>query len=116
MCQRYYEKSYDLTTNPGTNTEGGMAAGYFNATGGINQRFSIFFKVTKRSVPNVSGWDAVGNANKCSAWNSGNARTDNLVTGSRFFGLIGTQSFAFNEANLGAYYAFGTHWTADSEL
>jgi hypothetical protein len=116
MCQRYYEKSYDVNTNPATATSNGMASGYYNATNGINQRFPIRFAVTKRSTPTMLGWDAAGNANKVTCWNSGNAQTNNLSSGSRSFVLIGTQSAAFNEADLGGYYAIATHWTADSEL
>jgi len=116
LCQRYYEKSYDVTTNPGTATTNGMASGYYNATNGINQRFPIKFAVTKRSTPTMLGWDAAGNANKVTCYNSGNTQTNNLSSGSRSFVLIGTQGAALNEADLGGYYAITTHWTAESEL
>ena len=117
-CQRYYEKSYDYGDAPGSNVGAtGMTFGHYGGPSGANYRYSESFRVTKRIGPTMLGWDAVGNANKMSAFNTGNARTDNYGTGSRLVGASSTYNFHIREANLATdERSFGTHWTADAEL
>ena len=61
LCQRYYEKSYDMSTAPGTVTNSvgpdyGSVSGY--ATGGSTASVVLYqnssFKVTKRATPTVT--------------------------------------------------------------
>jgi hypothetical protein len=53
MAQRYYEKSYDTETNPGTATENG-AEMILNARNPGNPHKYTSFKVTKRTTPTLT--------------------------------------------------------------
>jgi hypothetical protein len=48
LCQRYYEKSYDIDTVPGTSTGNGAYWGDHSSHGDNTSLNPIFFKVTKR--------------------------------------------------------------------
>lgn len=80
LCQRYYEKSYELATAPGTATDSGfilaMTGGSQAGSSGIHDAY-IFFKVTKRSNPTVTVYDNAGNINKCRRTAVGVANYDN---------------------------------------
>lgn len=58
LCQRFYEKSYDIDTNPGTVTQNGSHTQYLpvNTTGGD---FNVRFHVPKRVVPTVTCYSPV---------------------------------------------------------
>lgn len=79
-CQRYFEKSYNLETAPGTATDTGfilaMTGGQQGSTAGINDCF-VFFRTTKRTSPTVTVYDNAGNANKCRRTAVGVANYDN---------------------------------------
>ena len=69
LCQRYYQKSYEVGTVPGTatyvnaiNTFGTAAA---STAGTIGTQ--AFFRVDMRTTSTVSIWDASGNSGKVSA-------------------------------------------------
>ena len=49
LCQRYYEKSYDLDTPPLTATNNGAVSQYSNASTSV--RGSVIFRVVKRDIP-----------------------------------------------------------------
>jgi hypothetical protein len=55
LCQRYYEKSYDLATALGTATLLGAASQWYGAFNG-NHRTWAPFKVTKRVAPTFRGY------------------------------------------------------------
>lgn len=64
LCQRYYEKSYEIDVVPATNTyvgRGGAAAVAASSTQ-LDQSSSINFKVTKRSAPTMQYWRQQGTA------------------------------------------------------
>jgi hypothetical protein len=50
LCQRYYEKSYDLGTSLGTNTELGVVTNWGSSQGDGFTGTTIYFKVSKRST------------------------------------------------------------------
>ena len=56
LCQRYFEKSYDTGTAPGTNT----VVGFWTLAGSTNQSnnmlLPIRWKVEKRAAPTVTGY------------------------------------------------------------
>jgi hypothetical protein len=56
-CQRYYEKSYDLTTAPGTATFAGHV-GVGNLASAAAARFTVPLKVSKRTTPSVTIYSA----------------------------------------------------------
>lgn len=114
LCQRYYEKSYDLATYPGT----AAAPGYHNcvaAAGGYFLSSSPTFKSTKRGTPlvNVYRYDngAVGSFSEYS--NTGSLVSSRVasVTG------IGAQAFEMRgsgDVNAGNICRY--HWAADAEI
>ena len=68
LCQRYFEKSYDHSTQAGTATSSGSLnngglTGMNNASHAT--RASIRYKVTKRAHPTVTTFDLSGNSGKC---------------------------------------------------
>jgi hypothetical protein len=59
MCQRYYEKSYDLTTVPGTSTDIGALLAV--SPGNVNRVFaSIQLRVSKRGQPTYTIYSTTG--------------------------------------------------------
>jgi hypothetical protein len=54
LCQRYYEKSYDMGTTPGTATSAGAIAIYTGATGIGGVRIPVQYKVTKRALASLT--------------------------------------------------------------
>lgn len=113
MCQRTYEKSYDLDTAPGATD---TLAGIYNHIGSPASATSMgivpSFKVPKLAVPTITVYDMVGNARKLSSWN-GSTQTNNItatadqVTTTKFRVLAGVAS--------GNYELFG-HYTAECDL
>jgi hypothetical protein len=80
LCQRYYEKSYDIGTAPGTATDSGfvlaMPGGAQASSSGIHDAY-INFKVTKRTAASMTIYDNAGNINKCRRTAVGSANYDN---------------------------------------
>jgi hypothetical protein len=63
MCQRYYEKSYNVETAVGTNTSTGLQR-LTIAQNSIYARATIFFKVPKRAAPTMTFWLSDGTSNQ----------------------------------------------------
>jgi len=115
LCQRYYEKSYNVDVVPGTNTsvsilgptgiQGSTTANEISATG--------FFRVTKRATPTMVYYDPVGNVGKCNrvqqgiANNNNSSILDNAVGANMFSGYSGSGATAS---------AIMFHYTATAEL
>ena len=62
LCQRYYNKSYDTTTTPGTSTYNGCYSGSgWYATAGVSWGGANFvFPVTMRAVPSLTTYSTDG--------------------------------------------------------
>jgi hypothetical protein len=80
LCQRYYEKSYEQATVPGTAT--GVGAQHFpsntNAASALYVASTIKFAVVKRTAATIRCWDWAGNATRVSDFTLGGlVRTDN---------------------------------------
>jgi hypothetical protein len=56
-CQRYYEKSYDLATNPGTATNAGRM-NYRAHTATNYARFMYYYRTRKRDTPTVTPYSS----------------------------------------------------------
>jgi hypothetical protein len=115
LCQRYFEKTYDLTTAPGTNT--GSSRWWFNGTNdnGGNGYFPIYFKVIKRADPTITFYQVGGTAG---SWNYHSAATG-ATTGTAGVSVSGTGNMTcYTLASGGAFLGMFTsgHWTASSEL
>jgi hypothetical protein len=107
-CQRYYQKTYNLTTDPGSATLVGsrhanvaLASTYF--------RMEIMFKQSMRAAPTVVLYSNSGTSGKINM--DGTDETGTVL-------YTGDSGFASNTAPAGppsvAYYIY--HWTAVAEL
>jgi hypothetical protein len=109
-CQRYYEKSYDVGTMPGTATNLNIwqAAAY---SGSLSGAVMVYFLVTKRAAPVVSIWDGGGNAGKY-----GQRYGSSWYQNQNNFTVVesGAHGFYGDLSGTGAYAAI--HYTAESEL
>jgi hypothetical protein len=115
LCQRYYEKSYDVDVSPGTNTTSGAPYLTGSTDGGNNQGIPIFFKVTKRASPTMTAYRTSGTVG---VWDY---RTSSTGPGtvSITFNEIGTSGVGRATGSLGAAWVtswmYG-HWVASIEL
>lgn len=107
LCQRYYEKSYNMSNAPGVPT-GGVGEYLVDPTTGGN--FSFPFKVRKRAVPTVTGYSPAGNAGKYLDVTSV-AEFDITIGGSSETGAL-AQLASHGAADEQVQW----HWTASAEL
>jgi hypothetical protein len=114
LCQRYFEKSYDLAVVPGTNTADGivMVDTYYS-----NARFvatHVPLMVPKR-IGNwtLTYWDRVGNLTRTSEYSSA-TWTDNLTSSGTFLVSQGQNRFLVYPSNSNDNAGF--HFTASAEL
>lgn len=109
LCQRYYEKSYDIATAPGTNT--GAAASIEDLSMPTSSPLRVRFAVSKRAVPAMTVYDAAGTVNRVTAWIPAQTNGQSLSALDNF----GNSGFkAFLTAVGLTRLAF--HWTADAEI
>jgi hypothetical protein len=112
-CQRYYAKSYNLTTAVNTNTLDGVY--WVNTSTGASNFFTvpIIFPVQMRAAPTVTPISSAGTNDQ---WNYGRNGASGTVT--TYGGNVSTTAARFY-ANVGASWvvveAYG-HWTASAEL
>jgi hypothetical protein len=112
-CQRYYEKSYDYSTTPATNTETGTVSlnGLSTSSKQIRSHDTRYYP--KRTAPTVTIYDVAGNSGRWSTYNSAGSKTDN-VSGIAVI-TKGIQSFqVYQNGTVAAGYQY--HFTSDAEL
>jgi len=108
LCQRYYEKSYDLGTSPGTasNTNGYISS----RAASTDIDISVPFKVKKRTVPTVTNYNPLTGS-------AGEARNDsagsNVALGAFF---IGESGYNIARGALSNAQKLSWHFVADCEL
>ena len=109
LCQRYYEKSYDLDDAPGTSMATGVC--WFGAgTETINHIIApVRYTVTKRVAPTITLFDLHGNINKVSYSHAAPNKTGTADQ-------IGNAAFRAYTDNSTAKKELIFHWTADAEL
>lgn len=102
-CQRYYEKSYDVDTAPGTNT----SLGRFELTGTSANPFrgSTDFQIYKRALPTVTTYSTAGTSGVI-----GTGAGDQTPT----FSTLSTKAFIVYYA--AANYTVLFQWVSDAEL
>jgi len=111
LCQRYYEKSYDTATAPGSiNIDRGVQV---YKAGVVDNLGQILFKVTKRPAASINvvlyNW-ATGATASC-------RDISNSVDKSIAANGIGDNGFYWNNINtFTANSVMKWHWTADAEL
>lgn len=124
VCQRYYEKTYDLDQAPGTNTGSGTVyVPMPGATTAIAQYGTVQYKVTKRATPTITGYTAAGTSATWQVRDNGGTIDNN---GSTSIDQVGITNFriritAITSSPLTAssssnwYIAYG-HWVADARI
>jgi len=115
FCQRYYQKSYNYSTAPGSAvtvmTQGVFSPGS-NATGQTFQSAYGPFKATMRAVPTVTTYDNAGNSGKAS-WSNGSTWTDNgTITGT----FIGDGFVNVAAGPFSGLFQINFHYAATAEL
>lgn len=114
-CQRYYEKSYQLSTAPATADQTG-SYGFCVGTNSVAANFFTYapvLKVTKRATPTITIYDYAGNSGKVTKVSAVDlSLTDNqTATADR----IGESGFRIYSA-LGTAGGFYGHYVASAEL
>ncbi|WLR98634.1 hypothetical protein [Shinella sumterensis] len=110
LCQRFYEKSYDLGVAPGTASS---AVGSVCKSMDASQNFATLhmpFKVTKRSIPSVAVYNPATGASGQASVDAGSVS----MSSSR----IGQSSFLATVSNtlVTASVFIAAHFTAEAEL
>ena len=111
LCQRYFEKSYDESTTPGTSTDTGALLGI--SPGNTNRVFaSIQLRVTKRGAPTYTIYSTTGASGNIRDVTAGADKAVSLATtaGQNGVGLICTAGITAVTNTLAFQY------TASSEL
>jgi hypothetical protein len=106
-CQRYYEKSYEIETTPGTATQVGMSLLQLPTASTGNIRFITPFKVTKRTAPSIALYDGAGTINKV-MYDYGNGKTGTAVPSQ-------TNVDVYSDGTTNKY-EMGFQWTANAEV
>lgn len=116
MCQRYYEKSYDVDTVPATATLASVMRFPYGAASSIVYA-NLNFKVPKRTSPTVNTWDQAGNSGRMSFYSgTAGALTNNLNALASNWGGVSNWGFSANTSTAGAAGTYTVQWTADAEL
>lgn len=115
ICQRYFEKSYNITTAPGTVTDVGA---FFHQSGGSFSdprwfKNVVHFKVHKRTTPTVVSYSPSTGASGQVA--GAGPSTGTVTDGAQSLTNIGEASFA-NGDNVRILNLATFHWTADAEF
>ncbi len=108
LCQRYYEKSYSISTALGTVTDNGQFS--YPAISGTQCFGTVFFKTRKRGIPSVTSYSpTTGTAGKIYQ-NAGSDR-DSVITGigETSFNIYATTAYSASTSGI-------AHWIANSEL
>ena len=116
LCQRYYEKSYNVDVAPGTNTSVGSYYAYGTTDQTSKMGCMIPFKQTKRTTPStITYYTSSGTSGSWGYDRSAASSTVTIGTG----GADGTNSTLAYTASVGAAWTntviYG-HWVVSAEL
>ena len=115
LCQRYYEKNYDINTAPATNTSKGLEQVAGTIDGNQNFYHNVRFAVPKRANPSINFYKSDGTAN---TWRYDRSGASNQ-SGTPAVGDNGDSSFYMRIPSTGATWVVATtggFWTASAEL
>jgi hypothetical protein len=117
MVSRYYQKSYDADTAPGSSTTTAMQNMAMTVgTGSVSDKVRTFVElpVRMRAVPTMRYWDSAGAINRVrvDATNGKTPSSGTPVTNPGFRGF--EPSMNFDAVDAGVRCAW--HWDADAEL
>jgi hypothetical protein len=114
-CQRYYEKSYNATTDPGTATLVGVrhGSGVAGQTGTGEIAMGVNFLTPKRTTPTMVLYDRSGNSGKCSRADLGTAEHTNQTASAVH---TGENSFAVSSGSGSTGATIHCHFEAKAEF
>jgi len=112
-CQRYYQKSFDYETAPGSSTtQGTIQYGYTNMpAANYVARFGAQFRASMRAQPTVVTFDSAGNSGKCNYPDSSTNQSFTIILRSENNFSAETSSLS-NSTDARIYF----HYTAEAEL
>lgn len=122
LCQRYYCKSYDIATAPGTATQSNMVGGAFQGASGLGGAYGIVqFPLVMRAAPTVTLWDGAGTTNVLSYTYGAAGSGQSISNGGAVWGTggalnVGTASFMFRPTGAQASSLAYTHYAASAEV
>ena len=108
-CQRYFEKSYDLTTNPGSITDSGNFTSRKGSETSTLWRGTVEYKVVKRATPVLTIY-----SNRTGA--SGVVDIGNSITAPAALTSNGLSSFGVEANGSTGNPHWNFQWTSDAEL
>ena len=113
LCKRYYEKSYNAATAPGTATTDGSLAFIAGKAGALSQYGSVKFSVEKRATPTTITYYSPASGSQVRDYTVGGVCTSTTTSsaGASGFDLTCTGNVATAVGNL-----LRVHWTAEAEL
>ena len=116
LCQRYYQKTYNQSVVPASNSKLGIYSMWFSGVGATHANFYPF-KTPMRSTSTILFWDGAGNASAVSLYNG--SWTDNIVS-SAAYAIINPSETGFMLSYYGGPFSgtdtYSLHYTASSEL
>lgn len=110
LCQRYYEKSYDMGIVPGTVAAGGAMRSVSVASGGGNVAIQFCYKAEKRAVPTVTPYSPATGATGVIRDEAGADRTASIYCAG-MYGVV-----LSNAGTTTGGTGHQGHITADAEL
>ncbi len=113
LCQRYYEKSYELLTAPGANTSIGVVHVSAASNGFGDMLTMIKFNVEKRTAPTMTFYREDGTSGSWNMERSGSNTTPSVTSSS--VGDNGGRIYCATGANWTVASLKG-HWTSSAEL
>jgi hypothetical protein len=109
LCQRYYEKSYDLDTVPGTGTAAGCVLFTVPYGSAGDRGENVRFQTRKRAAPALTYY----------ASSDGEVSKFYCSDGTKYAGSVlylGENGFTFEPTGSSAGYAASFHWVCSAEL
>jgi hypothetical protein len=105
-CKRYYQKTYEIGTALGTNTNTGAISVFYNGTYGAANGFR--FETEMRASPTLTGYSVGGTSGQWSIM----AGAANTVT----FGDLGSKGMRYIQVTSGGSVGYEGHYSASAEL
>jgi len=110
LCQRYFERSYNIETPTGTVEENQAAWGNVNSADTTLLCVNVDFKSIKRTTPSVTAYNTSTGAAGSFIAGSTSKNVSTVVGGTKGIGRL----YATSGMTAGVYARF--HWVADAEL
>jgi hypothetical protein len=110
LCQRYFERSYNIETPTGTVEENQAAWGNVNSADTTLLCVNVDFKSIKRTTPSITAYNTSTGAAGSFIAGSTSKNVSTVVGGTKGIGRV----YATSGMTAGVYARF--HWVADAEL